>query len=148
VAVEVEAAIATALADGAPAGWARIKLTVSATVLAYDYALELKPAGGRNGSMAVPPPVKSAFRELRERMYEPDRGTWFSATVELRAGAAPEFSFNFDDDPRWWPALHPSAFSRDLERFPRDDAHIPSWLRELLDEGERLEQQRTPPAVP
>lgn len=140
--------IASALADGAPAGWARIKLTVSATVLAYDYALELKLADGRNGSMAVPPSVKSAFRELRERMCEPGRGTWFSATVELRAGAAPEFSFNFDDDPHWWPALHPSAFSRDLEQFPRDDAHIPSWLRELLDEGERLEQQRTPPAVP
>jgi hypothetical protein len=148
VADDVETGIAAALAAGAPAGWARIGLTVSATVLAYDYALELKLGDGRNGSMDVPAAAKSGFRELRERMYEPDRGTWFSATVELRAGAAPEFSFNFDDDPRWWPPLHPTAFSRDLDAFPRDDAHIPSWLRELLDEGEQLDQERTPPGVP
>lgn len=145
---ETESGIAAALAEGAPAGWARIKFTVSATVLAYDYAIELKLGDGRNGSMDVPPAAKAGFRELRERMYEPDRGTWFSATVELRAGAAPEFVYNFDDDPRWSPPLHPAAFSRDLEAFPRDDAHIPSWLRELLDEGARLEQERTPPPVP
>ncbi|MFJ9780858.1 hypothetical protein ACIRSS_14815 [Amycolatopsis sp. NPDC101161] len=140
--------IAAALAGGAPAGWARITLTVSSTVLADDYALQAKLADGRNGSMAVPAAVKAGFEQLRERMYEPGRGTWFSATVELRAGAAPEFAYNFDDDPRWWPPLHPTAFARDLETFPRDEGHIPPWLRELLDEGAQLERQRTPPAVP
>lgn len=145
---DLETAVAAALAEGAPPGWGWIRLTVSATVLAYDYALELKLADGRNGSMDVPPAAKAGFRELRETRYEPGRGTWFSATVHLRAGAAPEFAYNYDEDPRWWPPLHPTAFSRDLEAFPRDDAHIPPWLRDLLDEGEQLEQQRTPPAVP
>jgi hypothetical protein len=140
--------IAAALAGGAPPGWAWIRLTVSATVLAYDYALELKLADGRNGSMDVPDAAKAGFRELREKMYEPGRGTWFSATVQLRGGTAPEFAYNFDEDPRWWPPLHPTAFSRDLEAFPRDDAHIPSWLQELLDEGARLEQERAAPDVP
>lgn len=140
--------IAAALAGGAPAGWARITLTVSSTVLADDYALQVKLGDGRNGSMTAPPAVKTGFERLRERMYEPGRGTWFSATVDLRAGAAPEFTYNFDDDPRWWPPLHPAAFSRDLEAFPRDDEHIPPWLRELLDEGGRLEQERAAPDVP
>lgn len=140
--------IAAALAGSAPAGWARITLTVSSTVLADDYALQVQLADGRNGSMVTPPEVKDGFERLRARMYEPGRGTWFSATVELRAGAAPEFRYNYDEDPRWWPPLHPTAFSRDLEAFPRDDTHIPPWLRELLAEGEQLEQQRTPPAVP
>jgi hypothetical protein len=117
-------------------------------VLADDYALQVRLGDGRNGSMGVPDAVKTGFGELRGRMYEPGRGTWFSATVDLRAGAAPEFTYNFDDDPRWWPPLHPAVFSRDLEVFPRDDEHIPSWLRELLGEGARLEQERAAPDVP
>jgi len=115
-------------------------LTVSATVLAYDFAATVRLADGRNGDIELPAEVTRGFQELRELMYEPDRGTWFSARLILRAGAAPEFSFNFDEDPQWWPALPPTAFCRDLEAFPRADEHIPAWLRQVLAEGDALER--------
>ncbi|SRR6266536_6191878 len=132
---------ADALTAAAPPGWAEIALTVSATVLAYDFAATVRLADGRNGDIELPGEVKRGFQDLRELMYEPDRGSWFSVRLVLRAGAVPEYSFNYDEDPKWWPPLAPTAFCRDLEAFPRDEAHIPAWLREVLDEGEALERE-------
>ncbi|RSN65181.1 hypothetical protein DMH01_01935 [Amycolatopsis sp. WAC 04182] len=139
---ELTDGIVSALANAAPDDWARISLTVSATVSAYDYATEIRLDDGRNGDVDLPAEVRGGFRELRARMYEPDRGTWFSATLVLEDGVPPEFSFNFDEDPQWWPPLHPTAFTRDLEAFPRDEAHIPPWLRDLLVQGAQLERER------
>ncbi|MGW4487019.1 hypothetical protein ACWEOE_24615 [Amycolatopsis sp. NPDC004368] len=138
----VPAEIAAALAGAAPPGWAEIALTVSATVVANDFALQVKLSDGTPGSMELPAPVKAAFRALRDDMYEPGRGTWFSATVVLRPDAEPQFSYHLDEDPNWWPPLHPSAFTRDLEAYPRDDEHVPPWLRKLLDEGGEQERSR------
>jgi hypothetical protein len=131
---------ADALVAAAPPGWSEIVLTVSATVLAYDFAATVRLADGRNGDIELPDAVKRGFQDLRELMYDPERGTWFSARLTLRAGAAPEYSFNYDDDPKWWPPLAPTAFCRDLAAFPRADEHIPAWLREVLAEGEALER--------
>ncbi|WP_410649849.1 hypothetical protein [Amycolatopsis sp. cmx-4-54] len=139
---ELTGGIASALLEAAPDAWVRISLTVSATVMAYDYATEIQLADGRNGDVDLPPEVRGGFRELRARMYEQDRGTWFSATLVLEEGAPPEFSFNFDEDPQWWPPLHPTAFTRDLEAFPRDETNIPQWLRDLLVQGAELERER------
>lgn len=143
---ELTGGIASALRAAAPDGWARISLTVSATVLAYDYATEIRLGDGRSGDIDLPAEVRSGFRELRTRMYEPGRGTWFSATLVMTPDAAPEFSFNFDEDPKWWPPLHPTTFTRDLEAFPRDEEHVPPWLRNLVAEGAQLEQERETPA--
>ncbi|EMD26308.1 hypothetical protein [Amycolatopsis azurea] len=139
---ELTTGIASALAEAAPDGWAKISLAVSATVLAYDYATEVRLADGRSGDIDLPAEVRGGFRELRTRMYEADRGTWFSATLVLEDGAPPRFSFAFDEDPKWWPPLHPAAFTRDLEAFPRDEAHIPPWLRDLLGQGAELEREQ------
>jgi hypothetical protein len=139
---ELTARVGAAVVSSAPAGWARITLTVRATVVAYEFASELKLANGKNGSLELPEEVKAGFRELRTELYQPGRGTWFSARLTVEAGGRPEFSFNFDEDPNWWPALHPTAFSRDLAAFPREDEHVPPWLRELLDSGDRLEHER------
>jgi hypothetical protein len=135
---------ADALAAAAAPGWSEVVLTVSATVLAYDFAATVRLADGRNGDIELPDAVKRGFPELRELMYEPGRGTWFSVRLTLRAGTEPGYSFdydfNYDEDPKWSPPLAPTAFCRDLEAFPREDEHIPAWLREVLAEGEALER--------
>ncbi|WP_409490542.1 hypothetical protein [Amycolatopsis sp. cmx-11-12] len=143
---ELTTGIASALTEAAPDGWVKVSLTVSATVLAYDYATEIRLADGRSGDIDLPAEVRGGFRELRNRMYEPGRGTWFSATLVLTSGVAPEFTFNFDEDPKWWPPLHPTTFTRDLETFPRDEEHVPPWLRNLVAQGTQLEQERDAPA--
>lgn len=142
---DLEGDLGAALAGAAPAGWAKITLTVKATVIAYDYALEIRLADGRNASMSLPDEVKAGFRELREQLYEPERGTWFSAVLTLESGATARFSYEFDEDPKWWPELHPTAFSRDLAAFPRADERIPPWLRAQLDEGDQLASEQEEP---
>lgn len=140
---ELVAEAARALVSAAPAGWSRLALTVSATVLAYDFAVAVEDQRGADpGPVVLPPVVADAFQELRGVMYEQDRGTWFSARMVLRAGAPPEVSFNFDEDPRWWPPLHPTTFVRDLEAFPRSEEHTPPWLREVVARGSALERER------
>ncbi|MEV0678978.1 hypothetical protein AB0I60_20915 [Actinosynnema sp. NPDC050436] len=134
---ELVAEAANALASAAPAGWSELALSVTATVSAYDFAVSVVDERGADpGTVVLSPVVTDAFQELRGVLYEEGRGTWFSARVVLRRGAAPQVSFNYDEDPQWWPPLHPAAFVRDLEVFPRDAEHVPPWLRAVLDEGE------------
>jgi hypothetical protein len=136
--------ISAVLREVAPKGWARISITVSATVLAYDYAVRVgMPDGTDGGDVRLPPEILAEFDEMRSAMYEPGRGTWFSARLVLERGVAPEVTFDFDGDPQWWPPLHPAAFLRDLQAFPRDEEHVPEWLRRLRDEGAALEQEHT-----
>ncbi|RKT55131.1 hypothetical protein [Saccharothrix australiensis] len=140
---ELVAEAANALTSAAPAGWSELALSVTATALAYEFAVSVRDDRGADpGQVVLSPVVTDAFQELRGVLYEEDRGTWFSARMVLRPGAEPEVSFNFDEDPRWWPALHPTTFVRDLEVFPRSEEHIPPWLRALLDAGEAAERER------
>ncbi|WP_018683729.1 hypothetical protein [Actinokineospora enzanensis] len=138
---ELVAAAAEALAGEVTPGWARITLTVSATVLAWDFAVEVRDRFGGFGDVGpIPAAVSEGYQELRDLGYEPGRGTWFSAKLVLEQGSAPQPSFDYDDDPRWLPELHPTTFVRDLETYPRDDKHIPEWLRRILEEGMELER--------
>lgn len=135
-----EPSIAAALAGAAPAGWARVELTVKANVLAYDFAAQVRLSDGGSGEIELPAEVTAGFQELRSWMYRPGRGAWFSARLVVEPGREPEFRYNYDEDPKWWPALLPTAFNRDLEHFPRDEAHVPAWLSALLAEGEEFDR--------
>ncbi|MGW1677991.1 hypothetical protein [Saccharopolyspora sp. NPDC002376] len=93
--------------------------------------------------MSNPNGVDSAFTQLREMMYEQDRGTWFSAVLSISKPNSAEIEFNFDDDPEWWPSVPPTVFLADLNVFPRSDEYIRPWLRDELTEAERILQQET-----
>ncbi|MCR3754341.1 hypothetical protein [Lentzea californiensis] len=134
------AEICTLLEAGAPAGWSRVTLDVWANVLAYELAAAAKTAeGGFAGEVRLAD-MTERLQELREQMYEEDRGAWLSARFVLHREAEPEVTFNYDEDPRWSPELHPAMFVRDLEAFPRADEHLRGWLRETVERG--LELQR------
>lgn len=136
--------LCAALESGAPFGWSSITLDVWANVLAYEVASTSKNAEGRfAGEVRQPPRLIERMQELRERMYDeaPDRGAWLSARFTLRRGAEPEASFNYDDDPKWSPELHPMMFVRDLEAFPRAEEHVSPWLREVVARGLELERE-------
>ncbi|SMD17850.1 hypothetical protein [Lentzea albidocapillata] len=134
------AEICALLEAGAPAGWNRVTLDVWANVMAYELATSAQDAQGRFAGEVRPAEITDRLQELREQMYEEDRGTWLSARFVLRREAAPEVTFNYDEDPRWSPELHPMMFVRDLEAFPRADEHLRGWLRETVERG--LELQR------
>lgn len=91
---------------------------------------------------AFPPRVATKLlKELRSVMYRPGAGTWFSSTWTLTKDASgrasADVSFNYDEEPDWDPPIRPFNYALDLEDFPRDEEHIPAWLRERLDEAQR-----------
>jgi hypothetical protein len=49
-------------------------------------------------------------------------------------------SYNLDEDPKWWPPVPPTVFASDLAAFPRDDAHVPGWLRAELDKAAEIDE--------
>lgn len=140
------AEICTLLEAGAPVGWSRVTLDVWANVLAYELAAAAKTAEGRFAGEVRLADMTERLQELREQMYEEDRGAWLSARFVLHREAEPEVTFNYDENPQWSPDLHPMMFVRDLEAFPRADEHVPDWLREMVERG--LELQREHEASP
>jgi hypothetical protein len=75
------------------------------------------------------------MRELREVMYRPGTGTWFTFTLTISETGAVDAQFNYDDELEWDIPQEPVLFVEDLERFPRDAAHIPAWLDQKLQLG-------------
>lgn len=138
---EIVSAIAAQVSDAAPDQWAEITLTVQASVLVYQFGITARSTDRRLIAIDPPSGLQDDVSALRGVMYEQGRGTWFSARISLCRGENPVASFNFDADPAWWPHVPPTVFSRDLEVFPRSPEHVPSWLREVLDEAAEFERQ-------
>lgn len=44
--------------------------------------------------------------------------------------AARTNDFNYDDQPPWDTGVAPVFYEQDLEKYPRDAARIPEWLRQ------------------
>src|SRR5207237_7692753 len=128
-------ALCERLVSAAPAGWTRISLGIWASVLAYQFEATVTMADGSTSEIEIPGDLTQVAADLRAHMYEPGRGTWFSARCAVRRGHGPEATFNFDENPNWWPYVPPTVFSRDLEAFPRNEEHIPAWLQEVLAEA-------------
>lgn len=79
------------------------------------------------------PQIHTAVKALRSAMYRPDSGTWFSMRMSVSAAGSVDVSFNYDEQPPTSFDFAPDAFAADLVKFPRDEAHIPKWLREQLE---------------
>ena len=134
--------ISGALVQAAPDGWNRIHLKVRASVLAREYELSVTLGDGRPAPVEIPMEVKSDLVDLRPLMYQPGRGTWFTASLTLVAPDHREIAFNYDEDPEWWPDLPPVIFSSDLAEFPREDEHIPGWLQDKLAQAAQAGENR------
>jgi len=119
-----------------PEGAARVVLTVN--VLSEVYAAHVGAAhsDGRVESIRIGGRLDFGLcARLREVMYRPGAGTWFSAVIEVTADGAMTSRFNYDDEPEWTAPVSPIAYVSDQERFPRDEANQPEWLKERLAEG-------------
>lgn len=130
------------LIEAAPAGWGRIEVVVRATVLVYDFAASAHLSNGAAVPFELPGAFLGGCQRLREEMYEPGRGTWFSLRIVLDAQQGSQVEVNFDDDPQWSVPPHPTSYLRDVEVFPRDEEHTPAWLRALVEQGREAEQHR------
>lgn len=131
-----------ALLDEVPEGWRRVDLHCRMTVDVEDFVLTVLMKNGTTADMMIPDVCFTVVRRLRELMYDPDEGTWFSMRYMLDPPARMHVNFNFTWDPRWRSLLDPRSWVRDLESFPRPEDKIPDWLSaELAKVGSRQQER-------
>jgi hypothetical protein len=79
--------------------------------------------------------LHNAFAALRKAMYQPGKGTWFTAEFRLTREGHFSTDFDVDNEPNWRVPIGAAAYARDLRDFPRDKECIPDWLRAAVDES-------------
>ncbi|MBN6035676.1 hypothetical protein [Amycolatopsis sp. 195334CR] len=122
-----------ALLDLVPeSGWRRIDLVSSMTAAARHLVLTVINADGSRPSIAPPEELNTILAKLRTLLYQPGRGTWFSARISMNPPGQIFFNYNNDHEPVRTPPMEPAHYAEDLRVFPRDPEHIPAWLRAKL----------------
>lgn len=121
-----------ALRSAAPEGWERLGFEFRATIGIDSASFEVVNADGSARTALPPGQAVGKMDELRRVMYQRGKGAWFTARLEVERSGRFSAEFDYDGEPDFTPPLTPSAYVLDLERFPRSDEHIPSWLRAKL----------------
>lgn len=118
-----------------PEGFSTGILRVSSLAPTSLLSLEVRDEAGRKDSVRTRGPFAAQAEALRALMYRPEVGTWFSFEMTVTTSGSVTTRFNFDDEPEWDVPVDPVAYLVDQEKFPRDEAHQPDWLRARLAEG-------------
>ncbi|PRB42586.1 hypothetical protein CQ020_22700 [Arthrobacter sp. MYb23] len=79
--------------------------------------------------------LSQAMKELRRAAYKPGSGTWFSMNMVVTSKGSATAEYNYDDEPQWDFPVASAAYVHDQEKFPRDENHMPTWLKQKLQEG-------------
>lgn len=118
-----------------PLRWETARVSVQSTVLTSMWSLSVVTEDGTTKPATLQKAFSPKLAEFRGACYEEGRGTWYSAAITLHKGGEPDVRLYYDEKPEWrrgaWP--HPGTYVRDLEFFPRDEEHLPDWLREQVD---------------
>jgi len=122
-----------------PAGWQRANLSFRSTYGVDTATFIVTDSSGAEKRTPTPTAALRKMRELRNGMYEQDRGTWFTGTLVLEPPGKYQIEYDYDGEPTFVPPLKPSAFELDFEFFPRSEEHTPDWLRQKLDEAQQNE---------
>ncbi|MCQ1954694.1 hypothetical protein [Arthrobacter sp. zg-Y238] len=131
---ELERDLARVLDESVPEGWQSLKFAA----LAAGTVMESLTYVYRNGveERANSKHAFSVLDQLRELMYRPGYGTWFSLEMHIDNQGHVETHYNFDEQADWSFPLDNESYVEDQEQFPRDPEHIPGWLAPKLGRGD------------
>lgn len=129
----------------APQGWQQLLYRVFATNEHRRSELQAWTVQGHT-LLREDPATATILNDLRQQMYQPGRGTWYTAELEIHAanGGSAQTRFDYDTEPDL--GLSAADYARDLAAFPRDEEHRPGWLRERLAQAEAGSQAESPEA--
>lgn len=123
-----------ALLDHLPDDWRRAKLYVSSaaetvrTWVDVDTGHDDEP-GEEHFAM---PDIANECLALRKAMHDPEKGTWYRAsiTLEYKAPHVGELTTRFDNDSQpfvYWGLEEIELVRQDHELFPREVEELPDW---------------------
>jgi hypothetical protein len=121
--------IGRALLGAAPPDWRQIRAEYRSAGRHIEADVTVTGDDDQQHPIRPPLDVVELLGELRALMYRPGRGTWLSGLYVLDHPSKYSAEFEPDVEPRWRRVPPPIGFQDELRRFPREDAHIPAWLR-------------------
>lgn len=121
--------IGRALLGAAPPNWKQIRAEYRSVGRHIEADVVTTTDDDQQHPIRPPLDVVELLGELRAVMYRPGRGTWLSGRYVLDHPSKYSAEFEPDIEPRWRRVPPPIGFQDELRRFPREDAHIPEWLR-------------------
>jgi hypothetical protein len=121
--------IGRALLGAAPPNWKQIRAEYRSAGRHIEADVTITSDDDQQYPIRPPLDVVELLGELRALMYRPGRGTWLSRRYVLDHPSKYNAEFEPDIEPRWRRVPPPIGFQDELRRFPREDAHIPEWLR-------------------
>lgn len=132
--------ISDAFRAAAPDGWTVGHVTYRCAGKTAEYqALATMPDGRKVGFGRIPRSLSEAFRALRDSMYQPGKGAWYTAIATLYRDGRFSLDLDYDHEPQWFTPTHPGHYVEDLEQYPRSEENIPPWLRDRLTEASERE---------
>ncbi|MDG4791750.1 glycohydrolase toxin TNT-related protein [Micromonospora sp. WMMD1102] len=78
------------------------------------------------------------YRQLRAGMHKHGVGAWSGASTVVEYPIKTSINYLFDEDPRWRQPPPRTAVLDELEMFPRKPEHVPSWMKTVLPNAERV----------
>jgi hypothetical protein len=121
--------IGRALLGAAPPNWKQVRAEYRSAGRHIEADVAITTDDDQQYPIRPPLDVVELLGELRALMYRPGRGTWLSGLYVLDHPSKYNAEFEPDAEPRWRRVPPPIGFQDELRRFPREDAHIPEWLR-------------------
>lgn len=131
--------IGTDLLRAAPDDWVKLRLVYSGLGACETACFEVMFAGGRSTVWVSPLSALERMRELRSGMYTPGTGTWYTAYYEVERPGSYRIRYDYEDEPYFDEPRGDASYLLDLEYFPRDEQHVPGWMRERLAGGRLAE---------
>ncbi|MFC9693290.1 immunity protein YezG family protein [Kribbella sp. NPDC056951] len=120
-------AVGRSLARSGPNGWRELELKISAAGRVTSTTVSATNADGSvDLDSELDDDGDDAAAELREAMYQEDKGTWYNARVSLDSSGQLDADFDYDHPPFDGQAA-PDLLVEDHRLFPRDQAQLPSW---------------------
>lgn len=130
---EILREIAKELTEGLRPDWSQAILTWSGVVSGgAASALTVRDAEGRDRGDDLPQGVSRLCGTLKNGMYRPGAGTWFTMTFTLSADGTYTTGFDYDGEPEV-ADFRPEHYAKEVAHFPRDPEHMPGWLKTALD---------------
>ncbi|WP_146795217.1 hypothetical protein [Agrococcus baldri] len=124
--------IAEAVGTEARGDWSSARLVTAMTAGVIGATNFVTVDGQETETFPSTTAVENAAK-LRDLMYEPGKGTWYTMTMVVTREGTADTDFDYDSEPTFVSIpVGDQAFVDDARIFPRDDDHTPDWLRGKL----------------
>lgn len=131
---EIYQRLCQGLVDTAPPGWASVGLGVMMVDTTVEHGHgATAPDGSPLRCAPLGPDAQLAVEDLQSAMYQEGNGAWLSMTCSVTADGQIGIDVDHEDQPGWEVFVPDAAYAADLARFPREDEHVPAWMRTILD---------------